>query len=121
MNITIKLTILVTVNRDNQYEYDRMNKEVPARKSLRERVADRKLGIHDAPPMSERKSKLTKVLKRLFVITQYLGLLLLVLSLGGIVTDNYELKNVNLIILYCSMFLVGRFGIIVLKSFHMFK
>ncbi len=93
MNITIKLTILVTVNRDNHYEYDRMNKEVPTRKSLRERVADRKRGIHDVPPMSERKSKLTKVLKRFFVITQYLGLLLLVLSLGGIVTDNYELKK----------------------------
>ena len=50
MNITIKLTILVTVNRDNHYEYDRMNKEVPTRKSLRERVADRKRGIHDVPP-----------------------------------------------------------------------
>jgi len=47
-----------------------MNKEVPTRKSLRERVADRKRGIHDASPMSERKSKLTKVLKRFFVIIQ---------------------------------------------------
>ena len=121
MNITIKLTILGTSNRDNHYEYDRMNKEVPVRKSLRERVSDRKRGISDVPHMSERKGRLIKVLKRIFVVSQYLGLLLLVLSLGGIVTDNYELKNINLIIIYCSMFLVGRFGIIILKSFHMFK
>ena len=98
-----------------------MNKEPPARKSLRQRVADRKRGIKEVRPMSERKKRMIKILSLILVTAQYLGLLLLLLSLGGIVTDNYEMKNINLIVLYCSMFLVGRFGIMVIKSVGMFK
>ena len=98
-----------------------MNKEQPARKSLRQRVADRKRGIKEVRPMSERKRRMIKILSLTLITAQYLGLLLLLLSLGGIVTDNYELKNVNLIVLYCAMFLVGRFGIMVIKSVGMFK
>ena len=98
-----------------------MNKEQPARKSLRQRVADRKRGIKEVRPMSERKKRMIKILSLILVTAQYLGLLLLLLSLGGIVTDNYEMKNINLIVLYCSMFLVGRFGIMVIKSVGMFK
>lgn len=98
-----------------------MNKEQPARKSLRQRVADRKRGVKEVRPMSERKKRMIKILSLILVTAQYLGLLLLLLSLGGIVTDNYEMKNINLIVLYCSMFLVGRFGIMVIKSVGMFK
>jgi|TARA_R110002096_G_scaffold257381_1_gene450699 4-hydroxybenzoate polyprenyltransferase len=98
-----------------------MNKEQPARKSLRQRVADRKRGIKEVRPVSERKKRAIKILSLMLVTVQYLGLLLLLLSLGGIVTDNYEMKNGNLIILYCAMFLVGRFGIMVIKSVGMFK
>lgn len=98
-----------------------MNKEQPARKPLRQRVADRKRGIKEVRPISERKKRVIKILNLTLLTSQYLGLMLLLLSLGGIVTENYELKNPNLIILYCSMFLVGRFGVMAIKAMGMFK
>lgn len=98
-----------------------MNKEQPVRKSVRERVADRKRGIKEERPISERKQRFLKVLRIVLLTSQYVGLLLLLLSLGGIVTENYEIKNGNLIVVYCAMFLIGRFGITVIKSFASFR
>ena len=98
-----------------------MNKDQPSRKSLRQRVADRKRGIKEVRPMSERRQKAVKVARLVLTTMQYLGLLLLLFSLGGIVTENYEVKNIELITLYCAMFLVGRFGLMIIKSVIMFK
>lgn len=98
-----------------------MSKEQPIRKPLRERVADRKRGIKEKRPISERNQRILKVLRSVLLISQYTGLLLLLLSLGGIVTENYEIKNGNLIVIYSAMFLFGRFGITVIKSFSSFR
>ncbi|MBL4602747.1 MAG: hypothetical protein JKY84_08380 [Emcibacteraceae bacterium] len=98
-----------------------MNKDHTARKPLRQRVADRKRGIKEVIPMSERKKKILKITRIILLASTYLGLLMLLLSLGGIVTDDYEIKNVGLIELYCAMFLVGRFGLMILKSLTMLK
>ena len=106
---------------DNHNELYVMNKDQTTRKPLRQRVADRKRGIKEVIPMSERKKKSIKVIRIILQALTYLGLLMLLLSLGGIVTNDYEIKSVGLIELYCAMFLVGRFGLMILKSLTMLK
>ena len=57
-----------------------MNKEQPARKPLRQRVADRKRGIKEVRPISERKKRVIKILNLTLLTSQYLGLMLLFLQ-----------------------------------------
>lgn len=121
MNIDGELSILFKQFTDNHNEFSMANKDQPARKPLRQRVADRKLGIKEVRPMSVRKKRLLRVSVLLLTALQYSGLLFLLLSLGGIVTENYEIHNMQLLTLYCAMFLVGRFGLMIIKSVFMFR
>ena len=121
MNIYDELSILCKLNGNNHNELNVSNKNQPERIPLRQRVADRKRGIKHEKPMSARAKKAMKLVVPALTAMQYLGLLMLVLSLGGIVTDNYEVKSVGLISFYCALFLVGRFGLMVIKSAGMFK
>jgi len=98
-----------------------MDKEQPARKPLRQRVADRKRGIKEVKPVSDKMRRAVKYLRIAFLTSQYLGLILLLFSLGEIVTNGYQIENPNLIIIYSMMFLMGRFGIMIMKSVNMFK
>lgn len=98
-----------------------MAREPQPRKPLRQRVAERKRGIKEFRPVSARKKRIFRLLKFFLLGSQYTGLLLLLISLGGIVTNNFQIENANLIIIYSSMFLIGRFGIMVVKSIAAFK
>ncbi len=98
-----------------------MAKEQPDRKPLRQRVADRKRGIKETRPMSEKMKRVAKYLMLTFTVSQYLGLLMLLFSLGDVVNNNYRVENPTLIVVYCMMFLIGRFGIMIMKSAHMLK
>lgn len=97
------------------------NKDQPERIPLRQRVADRKRGVKHKKPMNARVKKALKFVVPALTAMQYLGLLMLLLSLGGVVTDNYEINNVGLLSFYCGLFLVGRFGLMIIKSAGMFK
>lgn len=97
-----------------------MNKP-PHRKPLRQRVADRKRGIKEVIPLSARKKKVLKYLKIAFTTAQYLGLILLLFSLGDVVTNEYQVHNWNLIIVYCSMFIIGRAGITIMNTMSSFR
>ncbi len=98
-----------------------MSTDKTARKPLRQRVADRKRGIKEVIPMSERKKRVAKFLRLAFTTSQYLGLIMLLFSLGDIVTNGYRVENPNLIVVYSMMFLFGRFGIMIMKSVNMFR
>ena len=98
-----------------------MTKDQPPRKSLRQRVADRKRGIKEVRPVSARKQRLLRLLRLFLTASQYAGLLMLLLSMGGIVANNYQIENTNLIIIYCAMFLFGRFGLTIIKSVTTFR
>ncbi|MDG1857537.1 MAG: hypothetical protein P8I94_00455 [Emcibacteraceae bacterium] len=93
-----------------------MKNEKSPRKPLRQRVADRQRGIKEIIPMSGRKKRVVRFLKMFLTASQYTGLLLLLLSLGGIVTSGYEVDNWNLVMVYSSMFIVGRAGITIMNS-----
>lgn len=98
-----------------------MKENRPIRKPLRQRVADRKRGIKEVRPMSTREKRIRKNVKFILTISQYLGLFLLLLALGGIVNNGYEVKNWDLIIVYSSMFIIGRAGITIMNSMATFK
>ena len=98
-----------------------MSKEPPIRKPLRQRVADRKRGIKEVKPVSEKMKRISKFMRLGFLASQYLGLIMLLFSLGDIVTNEYRIENPTLIIVYCMMFLVGRFGIMIMKSADLYK
>lgn len=98
-----------------------MKKDQQVRKPLRQRVADRKRGIKEVKPMSSREKRIRKNVKFILTISQYLGLFLLLLSLGGIVNNGYEVKNWDLIVVYSSMFIIGRAGITIMNSISTFK
>jgi len=91
------------------------------RKPLRQRVADRKRGIKEVKYTSDRTKRLLKYLKIFLTTTQYLGLILLLLSLGDIVRSEYKVENWNLIMTYSFMFLIGRAGLTILTSMGLFK
>lgn len=93
-----------------------MSKNQPVRKPLRQRVADRKRGIKEVRHVSERKKKVIKYLKLTLTVSQYLGLIMLLFSLGDIVRSGYQVDSWNLIIAYCSMFIFGRAGITIMSS-----
>lgn len=98
-----------------------MKKDHQVRKPLRQRVADRKRGIKEVKPMSSREKRVRKNVKFILTVAQYLGLFLLLLALGGIVNNGYEVKNWDMIIVYSSMFIIGRAGITIMNSISTFK
>ena len=98
-----------------------MDKNQPHRKPLRQRVADRKRGIKEVIPLSARKKKALKYLKLIFTVLQYLGLILLLFSLGDVVTNEYQVSSWDLIVAYCSMFIIGRAGITIMNSMSSFR
>lgn len=98
-----------------------MKKDHQVRKPLRQRVADRKRGIKEVKPMSSREKRIRKSVKFILTVAQYLGLFLLLLALGGIVNNGYEVKSWNLIVVYSSMFIIGRAGITIMNSISTFK
>jgi len=98
-----------------------MKKDHQVRKPLRQRVADRKRGIKEVKPMSSREKRIRKSVKCILTVAQYLGLFLLLLALGGIVNNGYEVKSWDLIVVYSSMFIIGRAGITIMNSISTFK
>ena len=98
-----------------------MTTNPPGRKSLRERVADRKRGIKEVKYTSNRTKRVLRYLKIFLTVAQYLGLIMLLLSLGEIVRSEYKVDNWNLIIAYCSMFLFGRAGLTIMSTLGKFK
>jgi len=98
-----------------------MKKDHQVRKPLRQRVADRKRGIKEVKPMSSREKRIRKNVKFILTVAQYLGLFLLLLALGGIVNNGYEVKSWDLIVVYSSMFIIGRAGITIMNSISTFK
>ncbi|MDA7568959.1 hypothetical protein N9D02_05035 [Emcibacteraceae bacterium] len=98
-----------------------MKKDHQVRKPLRQRVADRKRGIKEVKPMSSREKRIRKSVKFILTVAQYLGLFLLLLALGGIVNNGYEVKSWDLIVVYSSMFIIGRAGITIMNSISTFK
>lgn len=98
-----------------------MNKDPSIRKPLRQRVADRKRGIKEVKPVSEKMKRASKMMRMGFLTAQYLGLIMLLFSLGDIVTNDYRIDNPTLIIVYSMLFLVGRFGIMIMKSVDLYK
>lgn len=95
--------------------------KTPERKPLRQRVADRKKGIKEVKPVSAKKERFLRFSRLLLSTMQYLGLLLLLISLGQIVTNGYNVENWDLIIIYCAMFVIGRGGLTVQNSISNFK
>ncbi|MBT5187738.1 MAG: hypothetical protein HOH19_15185 [Kordiimonadaceae bacterium] len=98
-----------------------MNKSQPERKPLRQRVADRKRGIKEVVPLSERMEKFYKYLKLFFTTCQYLGLILLLFSLGTIVTNEFMVGNWDMIVIYSAMFIIGRAGLTIMSTILKFK
>lgn len=98
-----------------------MKKQQAERKPLRQRVADRKRGIKEVKPVSHKKERFLRFSKLFLNTMQYLGLLLLLITLGQIVSNDYNVENWNLIIVYCAMFIIGRGGITIQNSFSEFK
>lgn len=98
-----------------------MKKDHQVRKPLRQRVADRKRGIKEVKPMSSREKRIRKNVKFILTVAQYLGLFLLLLALGGIVNNGYEVKSWDLIVVYSSMFIIGRAGITIMNSISTLK
>lgn len=98
-----------------------MKNDHQARKPLRQRVADRKRAIKEVKPMTTRERRIRKNVKFILTGAQYLGLILLLLSLGGIVNDGYQVQNWDMIIVYSSMFIIGRAGITIMNSLSTFK
>ena len=97
------------------------NEEQPPRRTLRQRVADRKRGVVRKPPMSASQKKKLKILTLGFVTVQYIGLLLLLLGLMDFVSDGYVINNVTLFAVAIGMFMVGRIGPLLMKAFNVFK
>lgn len=98
-----------------------MSMNEPERRTLRQRVADRKRGIKREQPMSAGQKKKLKFVTLAFVVVQYVGLLLLLLGLKDFVADGFVIRNVNLFAISCGMFLVGRVGPLVVKALNVFK
>ncbi len=98
-----------------------MTKDNPVRKPLRQRVADRKRGIKPERPMSEQTKQWLKFSRIVCIAMQYIGLFMLLFSVGDIVSSGYNIENPALIVIYCMMFLVGRIGIMVLKWNNIFR
>jgi hypothetical protein len=98
-----------------------MKKSQPERKPLRQRVADRKRGIKEVVPLSERMEKFYKYLNLFFTTCQYLGLVMLLFSLGTIVTNEFMIDSWDLIVVYCAMFIIGRAGLTIMSTILKFK
>ncbi len=98
-----------------------MSNEEPPRRTLRQRVADRKRGIERKPPMSAGKKKKLKIVTLAFVTVQYIGLLLLLLGLKDFVSDGYVISNVTLFGIAIGMFIIGRMGPLILKALNVFN
>lgn len=98
-----------------------MNSNEPPRRTLRQRVADRKRGIKREIPMSASQKRKMKFVSLTFIIVQYIGLLLLLLGLKDFVADGFVIRNVTLFGISCAMFIVGRIGPLVINALNVFK
>lgn len=98
-----------------------MNDKEPVRRTLRQRVADRKRGIKREQPMNASQKRRMKVVKLAFIVVQYVGLLILLLGLKDFVADGFVIRNVNLFAVSCAMFLLGRVGPLIIKALNVFK
>jgi hypothetical protein len=93
----------------------------PERRTLRQRVADRKRGIKREQPLSASQKRKLKFVTLAFVVVQYVGLMLLLIGLKDFVADGFVIRNVNLFAISCGMFLIGRVGPLVIKTLNVFK
>jgi hypothetical protein len=93
----------------------------PKRRTLRQRVADRKRGIKREQPLSASQKRKLKFVTLAFVVVQYVGLMLLLIGLKDFVADGFVIRNVNLFAISCGMFLIGRVGPLVIKTLNVFK
>lgn len=93
----------------------------PKRRTLRQRVADRKRGIKREQPLSASQRRKLKFVTLAFVVVQYVGLMLLLIGLKDFVADGFVIRNVNLFAISCGMFLIGRVGPLVIKTLNVFK
>ncbi len=76
------------------------------RKSLRERVADRKAGIkEEADP---RRVKILRRLKLFANLFQGIGLVMLLVMLAQYISSGYDHMNWINVMIYSGMFLLGR-------------
>ncbi len=81
-------------------------KQLPPRKSLRERVADRKAGIKE-----EGSPKRIRILRRIRLFAnlfQGIGLIMLMVLLAQYISSGYGHMNWINVLIYSGMFLVGR-------------
>ena len=82
------------------------NRDQKPRKSLRERVADRKAGIKEE--MDPRRVRILKRVKLLANLSQGIGLVMLLVVLARYINSGYEDMNWNNVMVYSGMFLIGR-------------
>jgi len=76
------------------------------RKSLRERVADRKAGIkEEADP---RRVKILRRIKLFANLFQGIGLVMLLVMLARYISSGYDHMNWINVMIYSGMFLLGR-------------
>ncbi len=81
-------------------------KQHPPRKSLRERVADRKAGIkEETSPKRERILRRVRLFANLF---QAIGLIMLMVLLAQYISSGYGHMNWINVMIYSGMFLIGR-------------
>lgn len=81
-------------------------KQQPPRKSLRERVADRKAGIkEETGPGRDRILRRVRLFANLF---QGIGLLMLMVMLAQYIGSGYGHMNWINVMIYSGMFLIGR-------------
>ena len=93
-------------------KYNSSSQASAPRKSLRERVADRKAGIK--PEMPPARKKIMTRMKLLANILQGIGLIMLFVVLGQFIKSGYAEMNWVNVTVYSGMFLVGRAGLAVL-------
>ena len=83
-----------------------MRKEQKPRKSLRERVADRKAGIkEEASPKRDRILRGVRLFANLF---QGIGIVMLMVMLAQYIGNGYGQMNWINVMIYSGMFLIGR-------------
>ncbi len=84
-------------------------KEPNSRKSLRDRVADRKAGIKEkSDPKRDRILKGVRLFANLF---QGIGLVMLMVLLAQYISNGYGHMNWVNVMIYSGMFLIGRAAI----------
>ncbi|NOZ66163.1 MAG: hypothetical protein GXP00_06680 [Alphaproteobacteria bacterium] len=81
-------------------------KQQPLKKSLRERVADRKAGIEEE--VDPRRVKILRRIKLFANLFQGIGLVMLLVLLAQYISNGYDHMNWINVMIYSGMFLLGR-------------